>query len=281
MTATETGVGDHYRERSWLERWSTAMRLSRTPRWLRTPLKHMLQAALRTMPGDHLTSRLPGGELVRVDPAYRHLAWNPEEYAALKACTRRGATVLDVGANVGAYTLLFAQWVGSSGRVYAFEPAAASRAGLQRHLAINGLAGRVTVRPEAIAARVGRQPFVDVGTLGNNRLATVADAPTIDVRVSSLDEFCRISNIRPDLVKVDVEGAELDVLRGARQTIAERGAALALFVELHPSLWPSLGVTRADLEAELHRQRLTIEPLPGVADPWSTEGICVRLRSFA
>ena len=281
MAVIQTGVGDHYRERSWLERWTAGVRLSRAPRWLRALLKRLMALALRTMPGDHLTSRLPGGERVRVDSAYRHLGWNAEEYAAFKGCTRRGATVLDIGANVGAYTVLFAQWVGSSGRVYAFEPASASRAGLTRHVAINGFADRVTVRPEAITAKTGRQAFVDVATHGGNRLTTARDVGTVDVPVISIDEFCRIANLRPDVMKIDVEGAELDVLRGARQTIAQRGSALSLFVELHPSTWPALGISRADVEAELRRQRLTIEPLPGVADPWTTEGVCVRVRSIA
>ena len=69
-----------------------------------------------------------------------------------------------------------------------------------------------------------------------------------------------------------------DALRGARQTIARCGASLAVFVELHPSLWPAVGISRADIETELHAQRLAIEPLDGVADPWSTEGISVRVR---
>ena len=80
------------------------------------------------------------------------------------------------------------------------------------------------------------------------------------------------------MIKIDIEGAELAALRGARRTIARRGAALALFVELHPGIWPSIGVTRADIEEELRRQNLVVEPLPGVADPWTMEGICVRVR---
>ena len=230
------------------------------------------------MPGEHLTCRLPGGETIRVDPAYRHLAWNAEEYAALKHDTRAGATILDVGANVGCYTLLFARWVGDAGHVYAFEPAAASRAGLERHLALNRLSRRVTVRPEAISDQTGSAPFIDAGTHGDNRLVPVATRETRSVPSLSLDEFCGASGISPDVIKIDIEGAELSALRGARRTIAARGAALALFVELHPATWPSLGVTRTAIEEELQRQHLVVEPLPGVTDPWAVEGMCVRLR---
>lgn len=273
----QTGIGRHYREPSWLERLASGS-AGRAPAWLRAPLKRAYHALLAALPGDHLTCRLPGGETIRVDPDYRHLAWNDEEYTALKRHARDGATVLDVGANVGCYTLLFARWVGDAGHVYAFEPSAASRAGLERHLSLNGLSGRVTVRPEAISDRAGSAPFIDTGTHGDNRLVPAATLETRNVPLLSIDEFCDASGISPDVIKMDIEGAELAALRGARRTIAGRGAALALFVELHPGTWRSLGVTRADIEEELRRQKLVVEPLPGVGDPWAVEGVCVRLR---
>ena len=62
----------------------------RAPAWLRAPLKRAYDALLAALPGDHLTCRLPGGETIRVDPDYRHLAWNAEEYAALKHHARAG-----------------------------------------------------------------------------------------------------------------------------------------------------------------------------------------------
>ena len=273
----QTGVGRQYRAPSVLERIASGS-AGRAPAWLRAPLKRAYHALLTVLPGDHLTCRLPGGETIRVDPDYRHLAWNAEEYSALKQYAGEGATILDIGANVGAYTLLFAGWAGETGRVYAFEPAAASRGGLQRHLALNGLSARVTVRAEAIGERAGSVPFIDAGTHGDNRVVPAATRQTTDVPAVSIDEFCETHGLAPDVIKLDIEGAELAALRGARRTIARRGPALALFVELHPGIWPSIGVTRADIEEELQRQRLVIEPLPGVGDPWTMEGICVRVR---
>jgi FkbM family methyltransferase len=270
-------VGRQYRAPSVLERIASGS-AGRAPAWLRAPLKRAYHALLTILPGDHLTCRLPGGETIRVDPDYRHLAWNAEEYAALKHHAREGATVLDIGANVGAYTLLFAGWAGETGHVYAFEPAAASRAGLERHLSLNGLAARVTVRREAIGERSGSVAFIDAGTHGDNRVVPNPSDRTTDVPSLSIDEFCESHGLAPDVIKVDIEGAELAALRGARRTIARRGAALALFVELHPGIWPAIGVTRADIEEELRRQHLVVEPLPGVADPWTMEGICVRVR---
>jgi FkbM family methyltransferase len=274
----QTGIGRHYRERSWLERAASGASVRHAPAWLRAPFERAYHALLAALPGDHLTCRLPGGEAIRVDPAYRHLAWNPHEYAAFKASTRPGATVLDVGANVGSYTLLFARWIGESGHVHAFEPSAGSRAGLERHVALNGLSDRVTIRPEAISDRGGRAPFIDAGTHGDNRLVPDAAAATTEVPATTIDEFCDATGVSPDVMKIDVEGAELAALRGARRTIASRGASVAIFVEWHPAIWPSLGVTRAQIEDELRRQALLVEALPGIADPWEVEGVCARLR---
>ena len=272
-----TGVGRHYRQPGWLERVAAGS-ASRAPEWLRRPLKRAYGVLLGALPGDHLVCRLPDGERFRVDPEYRSLAWNAEEYAAMKACVRDEATVLDVGANVGAYALLFATWAGPRGRVFAFEPAAASRSGLARHLRLNGLAERVDIRAEAISDRSGTVTFVEHGTHGDNRIVTTAADHAGSVPSITIDDFCARTNVVPDVIKLDVEGAELAALRGARRTIASRGDALALFVELHPDTWPLVGVTRADVEDELRRQKLAVEPLPGVTDPWQTQGVCVRLR---
>jgi hypothetical protein len=78
----DTGVGRPYRQPSSLER-ATSGSLSWAPAWMRRPLKRVYGWLLAALPGDHLICRLPGGESFRVDPEFRQLAWNAEEYAAL------------------------------------------------------------------------------------------------------------------------------------------------------------------------------------------------------
>jgi len=275
----EVGIGRSYRRSSWLERLGGYLSATVAAAGLQKVLTPVYQAALGWVGGDRLVATLPGGERVRIDPAHRQLAWNAEEYAAFKAAVQPGATVLDVGANLGAYTVLFARWVGPQGRVIAFEPAPASRDGLERQLALNGAADRVAVRPEAVAAAGGVRPFRADAMQGDNRL-NVGDAGpgVILVETTSLDEFCAREDVNPDVIKIDVEGAELDVLRGARTTIARGGAGLALFIELHPLVWPTMGVTQADVESELRAQGLTLERIDGGGDPWAITGVCLRAR---
>jgi FkbM family methyltransferase len=249
-------------------------------------IRQVLRAAFRSMLGvlgrRQLRSVLPGGEVVRLAPAFRHMTWNPVEYAAFRAVLRVGDTALDVGANVGAYAVLFGMWIGETGRVFAFEPAAAAFAGLEAHVALNGLGQRVRAVRAAVSDHVGTARFVSEGAQGTNHLLTPGtSAPggaTIEVPTTTIDAFCVEHGLRPRLIKIDVEGAECAVLRGARRTIAAMPEGGAVFVELHPTAWAEMGMTAGDVGAELAAQGLRAVPLrPGVS-PWTVEGECVRLE---
>ncbi len=272
---TTVGRGEHFRTASWLER--AASRLGGGSRPAPRLLKRAHEFVLDHLPGDHLVSTLPGGERVRVSARHRQLSWNPEEYRAFRKAVRPGSIVFDVGANVGAYTVLFAAWAGPAGRVFAFEPAPAALAGLRQHVALNGLADRVEIVPAAASHGVGTARFQIDGASGSNALAPLAaSGATIDVDTISLDAFCDRRALRPDVVKIDVEGAELDVLKGGRRVLSS--SELQVFLELHPSVWASRGVTPDAIREELAGQRLVPEPLEGSIDIWRHEGISVRLR---
>jgi len=92
----------------------------------------------------------------------------------------------------------------------------------------------------------------------------------------TIDAFCRARGINPDFIKIDVEGWELSALRGARETIRRNRGRLALFVEMHPSMWPLIGVSKEEILAELDTQQMRIAPLRPADDIWSVEGECVR-----
>jgi FkbM family methyltransferase len=228
--------------------------------------------------GRGLKCRLPEGEIVRVLPKYRDATWNLDEYRAFRQALAPGAVALDIGANIGSYALLFGQWVRPGGRVYAFEPAPAIRVDLERHIALNHLAGIVVPVAAAASEASGRASFVTAGPHGLNRFGAGREGSAFVVDTITIDEFCDREGIRPALIKIDVEGAELAVLRGARRTLRARRDDIALFVELHPRLWPAVGVTREMIEIELASLGLRVESPPGAGDPWSFEGVALRLR---
>jgi FkbM family methyltransferase len=242
-------------------------------------LKQLYYAALMLQTGGRgLRSILPHGEVVFVHPAHRFMSWNPAEYEAFRSAARLGMVALDVGANVGSYSMLLGQWVGQEGRVYAFEPAPSVFDGLVRHVSLNSLQGVVRPVAAAVADREGTAAFVVSTTAGEGRLATSSEGRDgSDVGLVTIDRFCARERIEPGFIKIDVEGWELAALRGARETIGRAGKSPAVFVEMHPSVWPLIGVTRKDVLAELDAQRMEIVPLTAGRDPWAVEGECVRL----
>jgi FkbM family methyltransferase len=162
--------------------------------------------------------------------------------------------------------------------VFAFEPSPFAYEGLCAHVRLNDVGDRVTAVRSAVSAHIGAVPFLVESTAGEGRLGPARSSrATLLVRSTTIDAFCEREDITPDFIKVDVEGAELEVLRGARETIARTAGRLALFVELHPSLWPERGLSRDDVAREIARLGLrVVSPVPD-ADPFTVEGVAARL----
>ncbi len=270
------GDSNHFRRRTLEERLVTHAR-ALLPDRVRHAMSGAYNRALRRR-AKLLECRLPAGESILVRPEHRHIGWNPSEYEAFRTDVSFGDVVFDIGANLGAYTLLFGQWVGPGGRVYSFEPAPEARLGLEQHVVMNGLSERVVVRAEAMSGTEGSAAFLSSGTSGANRLMSASSGEGRPVRTTTVDAVCASLGVRPRLIKIDVEGAELDVLRGARRTIAAARHGMRLYVEMHPGLWPELGFSRQQVEDELKQQGLQAECLDGSPPAWDLEGVCLRLR---
>jgi FkbM family methyltransferase len=148
----------------------------------------------------------------------------PPLQAALRGAVHRGATVWDIGANIGFYTLLACRLVGPTGSIQAFEPVPDNAAAIRHNLAINGLT-QVTVSEMAIADTPGRGTMLVSGYSAFSRLASTSVPAEVeaclDVELESVDHLIAERGYPvPDVVKIDVEGAELQVLDGMRTTIA-------------------------------------------------------------
>lgn len=153
--------------------------------------------------------------------------YEPEQTRLFEAHVGPGATVLDVGAHVGYYTLLSAVLAGPTGRVVAFEPSPENAAFLLRHVRINRLEN-VRVEQAAVSDRAGTARFGSGSGSGTGHLA---EAGELTVRTVTVDEVCAEHGLSPDAIKIDVEGAEASVLRGARETLA--GARPVVFLSTH------------------------------------------------
>jgi len=140
-----------------------------------------------------------------------------------------GDILFDVGASVGYYTLLSAKFVGLRGHVVAFEPDPKNIAYLRRHVKANQLSN-VSIHEMAVADQEGTARF-EFGTgTGTGRLSS---GGSLSVPVTSLDKFSAEHNLRPTHIKIDVEGAETQVLKGARELLSETHPTI--FLSTHGS----------------------------------------------
>lgn len=158
----------------------------------------------------------------------------PGVQEALRRHVGEGSVVYDVGANIGFFSLLAARFAGPTGAVESFEPLPAAAAGLRANIALND-ARTVHVHEVAVSAGSGRAELLSVDEGSWSHLADRGWHPRTDavleVDLIALDELVAGGLRAPDVVKIDVEGSELAVLDGMRETIESR--APAIICELH------------------------------------------------
>lgn len=178
------------------------------------------------------------GCTMRLHPAFCTQNWETveaESYSAFAAAVRPGAVVFDIGAHIGTYSIIAFKKSGNQGRVVAYEPHDYTRGHLIQHLAWNGVRSEVVVRDVCCGAKVGTADFFckPGEAEGMNGLVPVSGFVRRTVSITTLDsEVCSLS-LAPDIFKIDVEGAEWDVLKGAEQALRQYHPVL--FLSLHPT----------------------------------------------
>lgn len=155
--------------------------------------------------------------------------FSPGEMDLYRHLLEAGDVVVEAGANIGALTVPIAQWVGTTGRVYAFEPQRLSYQALCGNLALNSIPN-TTALNLALGAEPGEThvPQVDLHAEGNFGAVALESAGTPNMQVVTVDfyEFPRV-----DLLKLDVEGMEHDILLGSEATVARCRPVIALELE--------------------------------------------------
>lgn len=198
--------------------------------------------------------------------------WEADLDRFFDEAVRPGMIIADVGAHVGIHTLSLAQRVGRGGHVYAFEPVPNAAVLLRRHLKLNKLDDRVTVVESAVGEFEGYEEMdVDpVNADPGNSFVTRPYAPApkrLRVRVVTLAGFFKEQNLCPSLIKIDVEGYELRVLRGSTGLL-RGGVVLACAV--HPWHLQQLGESEEQLFREAEERGLEVVTLQG--QPVEPEG---------
>lgn len=191
---------------------------------------------------------LPAGDVSLV-PALVGGYYEQLELMVYQRLAEASSVIADVGANIGLYSCVGAASTGDASRTFAFEPAPDNLEFLARNVAQNGLEGRVVIIGEAVSDAPGQARFHLSDGIGNHSLAAnnAGSGRHVDVPVTTIDRY--FAGERVDILKVDVEGFDVHVLRGARETL--RAHKPAVFVELLTVRLEESGDTPSDLIDEL------------------------------
>ncbi|HTU34325.1 MAG TPA: FkbM family methyltransferase [Candidatus Acidoferrum sp.] len=165
--------------------------------------------------------------------SFAYGTWEPEVVSAVSQFVTPGMSAIDVGAHGGFFALLLARLVGPLGKVIAFEPLPANFRILQHNIGMNALEN-VIAEPLAVSGYSGELAFEvppEDSSLLAGPFADTDERCAVSVRCVALDEYCARKQLRPGFIKVDVEGAETDVLDGAERIIREFHPAM--MIELH------------------------------------------------
>jgi FkbM family methyltransferase len=145
----------------------------------------------------------------------------PEQLDMARRLAPADGICFDIGASVGLYTLLFARY---SGHVFAFEPLPRNVRYLSRTLEVNGVKN-ATLVPCAVSDSTGLLSFQEGENYDSGKLDSRGRQPVAAV---SCDDFVSVYKVVPSILKIDVEGAEMSVLRGAENLLANHKPIILL-----------------------------------------------------
>lgn len=168
---------------------------------------------------------------------YYEVDYESENYNFLKEQVKPGMHIIDVGAHLGLFSSVCSQLAGPEGKIVCFEPTPETFKLLQQTLGLNQCSN-VTAVQAAVSDKEGMATFYVSETAGCNSNSLVKNklggtSQAYDVRLMTLDGITADYLLKPSLVKIDAEGAELDVLKGGVTTFKKYKPILIL--GLHPA----------------------------------------------
>lgn len=171
---------------------------------------------------------------ITIVPSMKNGLYEKYELDVLLKFLSPGGTIIDIGANIGIYSVLASEVIGPRGKIYSFEPEPRNYSLLEKNIAINRLTNVSTIN-KGVADKPGQlRLFVSDNNIGTHSMTMKQDR-YVDVDVVTIDDFAQENNLsQVDLIKCDVEGFEPFVLNGMKRTIARCNPYLIL--EYFPKL---------------------------------------------
>jgi len=164
------------------------------------------------------------------------------ETKLVKDIIKDGNTIVDIGANIGYFTLIFARLVGEKGEVFAFEPEPNNFNLLKKNIEINNYKN-VNLINKAASNKSGKIKLYidDFNSGGHSLIAQIRNKQHIEIESIKLDDFFD-TNKKIDFIKIDAEGAELEVLKGM-STLLNKNDDIKILLEYNPLVFKSFNVT--------------------------------------
>ena len=166
-----------------------------------------------------------------LEPFSQNLLYEQEETTLLKKLLKKDMNVINIGANIGYFTLLAARQVGPQGKVFAFEPFPKTVELLQKNIDANGYSN-VEVIPMAVSSKSGIAKLALKSDTAHNFLTeNTSEFQTIDVPITTIDEYTK--NHKTDFIIMDAEGYEPLILDGMAETLA-KNPHIQIITEYNP-----------------------------------------------
>jgi FkbM family methyltransferase len=232
--------------------------------WLWDRVRPIYQRAVSQLGRNGLERIINGSDRILVSPRARGVSekYESDVWRALMGELKAGDTFVDVGAFIGLYTIGVGLRLKHSGRVIAFEPDIHNFSLLQEHVRLNGLDGQVELHQAAVSDKDGKFQFLADGS-SEARLVSSNQRDTTIVNVVTLDSAFKDTRI--DILKIDVEGYEEMVLRGADKILRTPGLKpRVIFIEVHPYAWSPLHTGSESLLRVLEEAGYVVKSLDGV-----------------
>lgn len=166
----------------------------------------------------------------------------PELFYVLKKECKPGMTIMDLGANLGYLTMFFAGAVGKHGKIYAVEPDPLNIALLKTNIEQNNIGHIVEYRQMGISNQSGTSIFYpgkEERNLGSIVKHKKSNGKNITIEVETLTKYLADKERMPELIKMDVEGHELEILEGGLEIFTKHNFPCNIVMELHPTLYTS------------------------------------------
>ncbi|MCX6719014.1 MAG: FkbM family methyltransferase [Candidatus Taylorbacteria bacterium] len=168
-------------------------------------------------------------------------AFEKTEIDLFRRCLKPGMTVVDIGANIGYYTVIAAKNIGSNGKLFAYEPENRNYSFLEKNIGINKLTNVIPFKIGISDKKGTNKLYLDDDNKGRHSFVFNEDKSAISIETDTLDESLRrYGSPTIDIIKIDIEGAEFLALQGMKETI-KRSPNLIIFSELYPKGMRKLG----------------------------------------